>query len=93
MQELKKEFDQYGTKLQGKFKNSIKKLYLDRKDRLWVQTSVADAEDNIAMDIFEEGIFLKRITLPFSTLSWFSLHGKWFKVFDPKENTLTIYEY
>ena len=68
-------------------------MFISKNNRLWIHSATPDIEKNIVIDIFEKGIFLNSIKLPFSSLSEFSLYGKWFKVMDHEKNTLSIYEY
>ena len=51
------------NKMNHKFKKPINEMYYDNKNRLWVKVSIdrPNGEQNLAFDIFKEGIFINRL--------------------------------
>jgi hypothetical protein len=52
-----------GKRYRAEYKNSVNYMFIDKYDRLWVNSSSAENENGLYFDIFENDIFLKRIRL------------------------------
>ena len=83
----------HGTKHKTEFLNSIFRMYTDKYNRLWVNSTVKNKEKGTNYDIFKDDIFLKRVNIEMEEGYLPIYIGEKIICMNWKDNSLKIYDY
>jgi len=93
LQKIQEMWEKYGRKIKQEYKNSIYSLRADKKNRLWVGSPLAENEEGIHFDVFENDIFINRIKLELDKDYTLNFVGDKIVGVNYDENKIKIYEY
>ncbi|MBN2858187.1 MAG: 6-bladed beta-propeller [Candidatus Delongbacteria bacterium] len=84
---------EYGMKWKVVYKNSVNWMLIDKYNRLFVNSSVNEEEEGIYCDVFENGIFQKRVKIEVEEGYFPSFVGDKIVAVNGDNNNIKIYEY
>jgi hypothetical protein len=79
--------------VEGKFKNSITLISMDKYDRLWVTPSKPEKDKRVIYDIFEKGVYLNTVEVPADTTAIVDFVENKLVAFDAVNNRIKYFDY